>query len=86
MSAMSTLSIALSDETRHFVETETRRHGFATPADFVGNLLRTAQRCSDTESTEDKLLAGLASGRGPAFDSGWADRMKERVLQSETRE
>lgn len=81
---MTTQSITLPEDTRHFVETEARRRGFATPGDFVGNLVLTAQRGSDSETIEDKLLAGKASGTGGAFDSDWADRMKERVLKCET--
>jgi putative addiction module CopG family antidote len=68
---MATIHISLPDEMQEWVEHEVQAGGFATPSDYVQELLREAKVRQELET---QLIAGLDSGEPQkATPQWWAD-------------
>lgn len=59
----STLNISLPQPMKEWVETQIAERGFATASEFVRQLLRDEQQRQVRQIVDEKLLAGLDSGK-----------------------
>lgn len=75
---MTTLSIAVPEAMRQFVEQQAAKEGFASPDAYVQSLIRNAQQREAQHELEAKLLAGLNSGPATEMTSeDWAHIRRE---------
>jgi antitoxin ParD1/3/4 len=78
---MTTLSIALPDSLKTFVDEQTAIGGYPTPSDYIRSLLREAQDRKDRAELEGKLVAALDAEPVEMGTADW-DRMRERVRRT----
>jgi antitoxin ParD1/3/4 len=75
------LSIALDRPLHDFVREQAATAGFASPSEYVGELIRMARRHEAEKKLELALLAGLASGPAtPMTDQDW-EQLRELARQ-----
>ncbi len=68
---MATLQITLPDPVRDFAEEQARKEGFGSVGDYLGSLVREAQRRLVTRALEAKLKAGMETPLRPVTAEDW---------------
>ena len=76
---MTNMNISLPETLKHFVDEQVTKGGFSTVSDYLLELIREAQRRTDREELEAKLLAGLQSPTHQMSADDWT-ALRERVL------
>lgn len=75
---MSTITISLPDQLKHFVETQVATKGYGNVSEYFRALLREAQGRERDEELQRLLLEGLSSGEPiPVSEEFWTDLRKE---------
>ena len=82
---MTSLNVSLPESLKEYVEEQTK-NGYATPSEYVRELIREDQKRRARAKLEDLLLEGLNSGDPvPVDDRFWAELKKEALDQLERR-
>lgn len=76
-----TLTISLSDDLKAFVEERARAGNFASPAEFIGHLVRDEQKRTEQQRLEQMLLDGLDSGDPIRVTDAYWDDLAARARQ-----
>ena len=76
---MTTLNISLPDEMRSFIESQIALEGFASASEYLGALVREAQRRKAKQELETKLLEGLQSPAAEMSVEDWS-ALRQRIV------
>ena len=76
---MTSMSVSLPEQPKLFVEEQVRKGGYSTASEYLGELIREAQRRADQVDLEAKLLAGLQSPASEMTDDEWSG-LRGRIL------
>jgi antitoxin ParD1/3/4 len=76
---MTNMNISLPEPLKLFVDEQVSKGGFSTVSDYLLELIREAQRRTDREELEAKLLAGLQSPTDEMSAGEWT-ALRERIL------
>jgi antitoxin ParD1/3/4 len=76
---MTSINISLPEALKLFVEDQVRKGGYGTVSEYLGELIREAQRQTDRGELEVKLLAGLQSPTSEMSADEWTT-LRERIL------
>jgi antitoxin ParD1/3/4 len=78
--AMTTVTIALPDSLKAFIDSQVASKGYGNVSEYVRSLLREAQAKEEDARLEALLLEGLASDRIP-LDAEFRRRLEAKVEQ-----
>ena len=76
---MTSMNISLPEPLKRFVEQQVSKGGYSTVSEYLRELIREAQRRSDRQELEAKLLAGLQSPTCEMSADDWS-ALRERIL------
>ena len=76
---MTSMNISLPEPLKLFVEEQVSKGGFRTASEYVGELIREAQRRADRHELEAQLLAGLHSPTSEMTTDEWS-ALRDRIL------
>ena len=76
---MTSLNISLPEPLKLFVEEQVSKGGYSTVSEYLRDLIQEAQRRTDRQDLEAKLLAGLQSPTREMSDDDWT-ALQERIL------
>jgi antitoxin ParD1/3/4 len=76
---MTSMEITLPDPLKRFVEEQVSKGEYATVSEYLGALIREAQRRADHHELEAMLLAGLQSPTSEMTAAEWS-ALRARVL------
>jgi antitoxin ParD1/3/4 len=76
---MTSMNISLPEPMKLFVEEQVNKGGYSTASEYLRELIREAQRRTERQELEDKLLAGLQSPTSEMTADDWT-ALKERIL------
>jgi antitoxin ParD1/3/4 len=76
---MTSMEITLPEPLKLFVEEQVSKGEYATVSEYLGALIREAQRRADQHGLEAKLLAGLQSPTSEMTAAEWS-ALRARVL------
>jgi antitoxin ParD1/3/4 len=77
---MTTMVISVSDEIKAFIEAQLVKEGYASASEYVGSLIREAQKRQAKQALEAKLRAALESGPAtPMTRDDW-DSIEQEAL------
>jgi hypothetical protein len=71
--------LSLSRDAETFVERESKVRGFDTPAAYVENLVRDAQRQAARDRAEQLVQEGVASGEPVVADDAFWARLRSEL-------
>lgn len=74
---MSQLEIQMPESTELFIQEQVAAGKFATPSEYVVDLVEQDRRRAARKEFEDMLLAGLHSGGGEEVTPGYWEGLKE---------
>jgi antitoxin ParD1/3/4 len=82
---MTSMNISLPEELKEYVEEQTQS-GYATPSEFVRELIRNDQKQRAKERLNGLLLEGLDSGEPSAATAEfWAELKREALAKLDAR-
>lgn len=73
---MSTMNISLPDSLKEFVDNQVGSLGYSSSGEYMRELIR---KDRDRQRLRGLLLEGAASPQSAAADSGYFDRLRNRV-------
>jgi antitoxin ParD1/3/4 len=76
---MTSLNISLPEPLKVFVEEQVSKGGYSAASEYLRELIREAQRRSDRQELEGKLLAGLRTPTSEMTADEWA-ALRERIV------
>jgi antitoxin ParD1/3/4 len=76
---MPSMNISLPEPLRLFVEQQVSKGGYSTVSEYLRDLIGEAQRRTDRQELEAKLLAGLQSPTSEISADDWTT-LRERIL------
>jgi antitoxin ParD1/3/4 len=76
---MTSMNISLPEPLKLFVEQQVSKGGYSTVSEYLRELIREAQRRTDRQELEAKLLAGLQSPTSEMSADDWT-ALRERIL------
>jgi len=76
---MTSMNISLPEPMKLFVEEQVSKGGYSTVSEYLRELIREAQRRTDRQDLEAKLLAGLQSPTSEMTSDDWT-ALRERIL------
>jgi antitoxin ParD1/3/4 len=76
---MTSMNISLPEPLKLFVEQQVSKGGYSTVSEYLRELIREAQRRTDRQELEAKLLAGLQSPTSEMTANDWT-ALRERIL------
>ena len=76
---MTSMNISLPEPLKLFVEEQVSKGGYSTVSEYLRELIREAQRRTDRQELEAKLLAGLQSPTTEMSADDWTG-LRERIL------
>ena len=76
---MTSMNISLPEPLKLFVEQQVSKGGYSTVSEYLRELIREAQRRTDRQELEAKLLAGLQSPTSEMSADEWT-ALRERIL------
>jgi antitoxin ParD1/3/4 len=76
---MTSMEISLPEPLKLFVEEQVSKGGYGTASEYLGALIRDAQRRADQHALEAILLAGLESPTSEMTADEWS-ALRDRVL------
>ena len=76
---MTSMNISLREPLKVFVEEQVSKGGYSTASEYLRELIREAQRRSDRQELEGKLLAGLRTPTSEMTADEWA-ALRERIV------
>jgi antitoxin ParD1/3/4 len=76
---MTSMNISLPEPLKLFVDEQVSKGGYSTVSDYLLELIREAQRRTDRQELEAKLLAGLQSPTGEMSADEWTN-LREGIL------
>jgi antitoxin ParD1/3/4 len=76
---MTSMNISLPEPLKLFVEEQVSKGGYSTASEYLRELIREAQRRTDRQELEAKLLAGLNSPTSEMSADEWA-ALRQRIL------
>ena len=76
---MTSMNISLPEPLKLFVEEQVSKGGYSTISEYLRELIREAQRRTDRQELEAKLLAGLQSPTSEMTSDDWT-ALRERIL------
>jgi antitoxin ParD1/3/4 len=77
---MTTMVISVSDEIKAFIEAQLAKEGYASASEYVGSLIRAAQKRQAKQALEAKLREALESGPAtPMTCEDW-DSIEQEAL------
>ena len=77
--SMTSMNISLPEPLKLFVEEQVNKGGYSTASEDLRELIREAQRRTERQGLEAKLLAGLQSPTSEMTADDWT-ALKERIL------
>jgi antitoxin ParD1/3/4 len=77
---MTSMNISLPEPLKLFVEEQVSKGGYSTASEYLRELIREAQRRSDRQELETKLLAGLNSPTSEMSPDEWT-ALRQRILR-----
>lgn len=80
-SDLTTLNISLPRPQREFVEAEAARSGCTTISEYMRRLIHEAQRRTQQDELERKLIAGLESGDPIEITPEYWERKRRDLLE-----
>ena len=85
-SELTTMNVSLPLSQRKYVEAEAARSGCTTTSEFVRRLIHDAQRRSEQEELERKLLEGMESGAPIEVTPEYWEKKKRQLRARRSRE
>jgi antitoxin ParD1/3/4 len=76
---MTSMNISLPEPMKVFVEEQVNKGGYSTASEYLRELIREAQRRTERQELEAKLLAGLQSPTSEMTADDWT-ALRERIL------
>ncbi len=76
---MTSMNISLPEPLKLFVEEQVSKGGYGTASEYLGELIREAQRRADQHELEDMLLAGLQSPASEMTADEWS-ALRDRIV------
>ena len=76
---MTSMNISLPEPMKIFVEEQVNKGGYSTASEYLRELIREAQRRTERQELEARLLAGLQSPTGEMTADDWT-ALRERIL------
>jgi antitoxin ParD1/3/4 len=76
---MTSMNISLREPLKVFVEEQVSKGGYSTASEYLRELIREAQRRSERQELEGKLLAGLRTPTSEMTADEWA-ALRERIV------
>ena len=76
---MTSMNISLPEPMKLFVEEQVNKGGYSTASEYLRELIREAQRRTERQESEAKLLAGLQSPTSEMTADDWT-ALRERIL------
>jgi antitoxin ParD1/3/4 len=76
---MTSMNISLPEPMKLFVEEQVNKGGYSTASEYLRELIREAQRRTERQELEAKLLAGLQSPTSEMTADDWT-ALRERIL------
>jgi antitoxin ParD1/3/4 len=76
---MTSMNISLPEPLKLFVEEQVNKGGYSTASEYLRELIREAQRRTERQELEAKLLAGLQSPTSEMTADDWT-ALRERIL------
>jgi antitoxin ParD1/3/4 len=77
--SMTSMNISLPEPMKLFVEEQVNKGGYGTASEYLRELIHEAQRRTEHQELEAKLLAGLQSPTSDMTADDWTAR-RERIL------
>lgn len=84
-SDLTTLNISLPRPQREFVEAEAARSGCTTTSEYMRRLIHDAQKRTQQEELERKLIAGLDSGEPIEITPEYWEKKRRDLLKRHAR-
>lgn len=84
-SDLTTLNISLPRPQREFVEAEAARSGCTTTSEYMRRLIHDAQKRTQQEELERKLIAGLDSGEPIEITAEYWEKKRRDLLKRHAR-
>jgi Arc/MetJ-type ribon-helix-helix transcriptional regulator len=84
-SDLTSLNVSLPKSQRAFVETEAARSGCTTSSEYIRRLIHDAQRRSEQEELERKLIAGLESGEPIGVSPEYWEKKRRELAERHSR-
>lgn len=75
---MGTMTIALPDALKAFVDEQAAQRGYETGSEYVRDLIR---RDQDRQTLRGQLLDGASSAPADPADAGYFEALRDRVRQ-----
>jgi antitoxin ParD1/3/4 len=76
---MTSMNISLPEPLKLFVEEQVNKGGYGTASEYLGELIREAQRRADQHKLEEMLLAGLQSPTSEMTADEWS-ALRDRIV------
>jgi antitoxin ParD1/3/4 len=76
---MTSMNISLPEPLKLFVEEQVSKGGYGTASEYLGDLIREAQRRADRQELEEMLLAGLQSPTSEMTADEWS-ALRDRIV------
>jgi antitoxin ParD1/3/4 len=84
-SDLTTLNISLPRPQREFVEAEAARSGCTTTSEYMRRLIHEAQKRTQQDDLERKLIAGLESGDPIEITPEYWDKKRRELVERHAR-
>ncbi|XAL98235.1 hypothetical protein OT109_11560 [Phycisphaeraceae bacterium D3-23] len=78
---MAGINVNMPDELRKFVDEQVKLKGFATPTEYVRQLIRDERKRAAQDKLEQLLIEGLESGPATVLDEEAWDRIERDALK-----